>query len=160
MDQETFTLLADRYMDMVFRLARSWLRSPQDADDVTQEVFLRLLRSDIRFEGDEHARRWLARVTVNEARRLCRSPWRRRTVPLDEHQPEEKFNKEEQRALFDAVMELPGKYRVPLHLYYYEGYAVKEVAEMLGRSPSTVQTQLARAREQLKKKLKEDWSND
>ena len=160
MDQTTFIQLADRYMDMVYRLTCNYLRSPQDADDVTQETFLRLLRTDTPFEGEEHVRRWLVHVAINEAKRLCRSPWRRHTEPLSELKTAENVADEEQRALFEAVMELPRKYRVPLYMYYYEGYAAKEVAALLGRSPSTVQTWLARGRDQLKQKLKEDWSDD
>lgn len=160
MDQSTFARLADRYMDMVYRLACNYLRSPQDADDVTQETFLRLLRTNTAFESEEHVKRWLVRVAINEAKRLQCSPWRRHAAPLSGLEETPLFPDEEQRELFDAVMELPRKYRVPLYLYYYEGYAAKEVAVLLGRSPSTVQTWLARGREQLKTRLKEDWSDD
>ena len=160
MDQTTFTHLAETYMDMVYRLACHYLRSPQDADDVTQEVFLRLLRTETAFDGEEHARHWLVRVTLNEAKRLCRSPWRQRTAPLEDFHGTAPLPGEEQRALFEAVMALPRKYRVPLYLYYYEGYSAGETAELLGRKVSTVQTWLARGREQLKKQLQEDWSDD
>ena len=155
MDQTTFIQLADRYMDMVYRLTCNYLRSPQDADDVTQETFLRLLRTDTPFEGEEHVRRWLVHVAINEAKRLCRSPWRRHTEPLSELKTAENFADEEQRALFEAVMELPRKYRVPLYLYHYEGYSAAEVGALLGLNVSTVRTRLDRARKKLKEQLEE-----
>lgn len=158
-DHENFTSLAERYMDMVYRIAFHDLRSPQDADDVTQEVFLRLLRTDAHFDSDCHAKHWLIRVTLNECKRLCRASWRRHTVPLTEYEETLHWETPEQSGLFQAVMSLPRKYRVPLYLYYYEGYSVNELAELLGRKVSTLQTQLARGREQLKHFLKEEWSN-
>ena len=77
MENREFELLARQYMDMVFRLAFSYMKSASDADDVTQNVLLRLLRNAKPFESEEHARFWLVRVTVNECKRALRSPWRR-----------------------------------------------------------------------------------
>ena len=94
-------------------------------------------------------------MTVNVCKDACRSPWRRRMVPLD-HCREPAFDTPEHQTLYAEVMALPAKYRLPLYLYYYEGYAVAEVGELLGLKPSTVQTRLARAREKLKAQLKEE----
>ena len=94
-------------------------------------------------------------MTLNECRRITGHPWRRRSVPL-ESCPEPVLEDREKRALWEAVAALPEKYRVPLYLYYYEGYAVDEVGELLDLKPSTVQTRLARGRERLKKLLTED----
>lgn len=160
MDQETFAALAEEHMDMVYRIAFHDLHSPQDADDVTQEVFLRLLRAAPEFDGADHAKHWLIRVTLNECRRLACSPWRRHTVPLTDCEAVPHWESPEQGELFQTVMGLPRKYRVPLYLYYYEGCRVNEIARLLRRSPSTVQTQLARGREQLKHILTEEWSYD
>ena len=98
-------------------------------------------------------------VALNECKRLAMSPWRRHTEPLEEYAGTLTWETPEQSALFQAVMDLPRKYRVPLYLYYYEGYAVSEISAMLGRNPSTVQTHLARGREQLKHLFKEEWSD-
>ena len=86
---------------------------------------------------------------------MARSAWHRRVVSL-ERTTEPSFSTREQGDLFRAVMDLPGKYRLPLYLYYYEGYAVAEVGELLGLKPSTVQTRLARGREKLKTMLEEE----
>ena len=92
---------------------------------------------------------------MNECKRLAMRPWCRRTASL-ESCPEPVFDDREKRELYQAVMDLPGKYRLPLYLYYYEGYAVDEVGEIMGLNPSTVQTRLARGREKLKKMLTEE----
>lgn len=160
MDKQSFHALAEEHMDMVYRVAYNSLVSPHDADDVTQEVFLRLLRSKTEFESGEHVKHWLLRVTINECRRLTRSPWRRHTVPLDSFEGTLQLETPEQSDLFRQVMALPKKYRVPLYLFYYEELSTEEIARIINRSPSTVRTQLYRARQQLKDTLEEEWSNE
>lgn len=155
MTEREFTAAAERYLDMVYRIALNWFRHPPDAEDAAQNVMLRLWRTDTDFQSEEHLRRWLVKVTVNECKRIILHPWRRCTVPLESCQ-EPVFEDREKRELYAAVMDLPGKYRVPLYLYYYEGYAVNEVGELLDMKPSTVQTRLARGREKLKTMLTEE----
>ena len=150
MNQDTFSALADQYMDMVYRVAYHALRSPHDADDVTQEVFLRLLRAGPAFESETHAKHWLIRVTLNESKRLLCSPWRRHTAPLADYEASLSWETPEQEDLFQAVMNLPRKYRLPLYLYYYEGYPTADIARMLGVAPATVRSRLNRARKKLK----------
>lgn len=153
--EREFTAAAEQYLDMAYRLALSACGSAADAEDAVQNAMLRLWRTDTAFEGGEHLRRWIIRVTLNECRRITGHPWRRRSVPL-ESCPEPVLEDREKRALWEAVVALPEKYRVPLYLYYYEGYDVNEVGELLDLKPSTVQTRLARGRERLKKLLTED----
>lgn len=153
---EEFTALADKYIDLVYRVALNCVRHPADADDVTQNVMVRLFRASPEFDGEEHARRWLIRVAVNESKRLLTAPWRERTVSLEELSAVLPAGAEEgQSELLEAVLALPKKYRLPLYLYYYEGYRGEEIARMLGRKPSTVQTQLARGRDKLRQSLRE-----
>ena len=95
------------------------------------------------------------RVAVNECKKLLRSPWRRRTDPLEAAPETAVWDSPAQSELFQQVMALPTKYRAAIYLYYYEGYAVREIAALMGANPSTVQTWLMRARGQLKKNLKE-----
>ena len=154
MTDQQFTAAAEAYTDMVYRIALNWFRNVPDAEDVTQNTMLRLCRTDTAFADEEHLRYWLVRVAVNEGKRLSKSFWRTRTVPL-ESCPEPAFSDEGRREVYREVMALPGKYRVPLYLYYYEGYPVKDIAALLGMKPSTVQTRLARGREQLKTILTE-----
>ena len=149
-----FTAAAERHLDMVYRIALNYFRVPADAEDAAQTVMLRLWQSDGNFADEEHLRRWLVRVTLNVCRDVSRSFWRRRTVSLEECR-ESVFADGEHQRLYQEVMALPAKYRLPLYLYYYEGYAVAEVGELLGLKTSTVQTRLARAREKLKRQLEE-----
>ena len=149
MTESTFTAATERHLDMVYRIALNWFRNPADAEDAAQTVMLKLWQSDTEFADGEHLRRWLARVTLNVCKDMARSPWRRHTVSLEELRSPV-FSDGERRAVYREVMALPGKYRVPLYLYYYEGYAVAEIGEILGLKPSTVQTRLARARGKLK----------
>ena len=154
MTETTFTDAAERYLDMVYRIALNWFRTPADAEDAAQTVMMKLWQSDTDFSDSQHLRRWLVRVTLNVCKDMTRSSWRRHTVPLEEL-PEPVFSDEAHREVFREVMTLPAKYRVPLYLYYYEGYSAGEVGELLHLNVSTVQTRLARARGKLKVKLTE-----
>ena len=139
------------YADALFRLAYTQLRSRVDAEDVVQEVFLRYLRCAPVFESTEHERAWLIRVTINRCRDVLRSPWLRKREALPEELPDEAEN--ETGELRAAVFALPAKYRTPIHLYYYEGYAIREIAGLLGIPPATVGTRLARGRRLLRQAL-------
>lgn len=154
MTERDFTAAAERYLDMVYRIALNWFRRSADAEDAAQTVMLRLWQSEAAFADEEHLRRWLVRVTLNVCKDISRSPWHRRTVSL-EACPEPVFSTPERGELYQAVMDLPVKYRMPLYLYYYEGYSVTEVGELLHLKISTVQTRLARGRA----KLKQEWED-
>ena len=127
MNESRFTALAERYMDMVYRIARNALGSAADAEDVTQNVMLRLYRSDPDFESEEHARRWLIRVAVNESKRLVGLPWKKREASLEEVLNASAEEDDLQKSLIRKVAGLPPKYRVAMYLYYFEGYSVKAV---------------------------------
>lgn len=153
--EANFHAAADRYLDMVYRIALNWFRNIPDAEDAAQETMLRLWQSSTEFQSEEHLRHWLVRVTVNVCKDMSRIPWRRRTISLEEC-GEPVFQDPVHQTLWQEVMTLPGKYRVPLYLYYYEGYSVAEVGEILKLNPSTVQTRLSRARAKLKTQLEEE----
>lgn len=155
MTDAEFRLAVERYGDMLFRLAYSCTRSRADAEDVMQETLLKLYTAQKAFESPDHEKNWLVRVAVNECRHLLRTPWRRRTGPLEEAADSPVWDTPAQSELFRQVMALPPKYRAAIYLYYYEGYAVREIAALLGAKISTVQTWLLRARGQLKLRLKE-----
>lgn len=155
MTDAEFRLAVERYGDTLFRLAYSCTRSRADAEDVMQETLLKLYTAQKAFESPDHEKNWLVRVAVNECRHLLRTPWRRRTGPLEEAADTPVWDTPAQSELFRQVMALPPKYRAAIYLYYYEGYAVREIAALLGAKISTVQTWLLRARGQLKLRLKE-----
>lgn len=151
---EQFTRLAKKYIDTVFRVALNYLKSASDADDVTQNVFLKLWKERKPFGSEEHICNWLIRVTINECKTMLRSPWRS-TENIEDYARTLAFDSPEHTELFSAVMELPKKYRVPIYLYYYEGYSTEEIASILAIPRATVATQLRRGRELLRTFLQE-----
>ena len=146
--------LAEQYAGMLYRLAYARTGSRADAEDVTQTVLLKLYQQGDRFESEEHRKHWLLRVAVNESKKLLRSPWRRRTGPLEEA-GEPVFDTPQQSELYQHVMGLSPKYRAAVYLYYYEDCSVQEIAAAMGANPYTVQTWLMRARGKLKLILQE-----
>lgn len=156
-DQQ-FTCLVDKYIDTVFRVALNYLRDPVEAEDITQNVFEKLLRQRVPFESEAHIKHWLIRVAINECKHLLRSPWRKHE-PLEEYVRTLAFENRERSDLFCAVMALPKKYRLPIYLHYYEGYTTREIAGILKIPNGTVCTNLRRGRELLKKTLQEVEEN-
>lgn len=146
--------LARRYAPAVYRLAYARTGSQADAEDVMQEVFLRLLRARPVFDSEDHARAWLLRVAVNCANDLLRRFFRRREGPLAEDMPAPAAP--ETGSVTEAVLSLPARYRIPIHLYYYEDLSVAEIAAATGSSQGTVRSRLFRARALLRKKLEEE----
>ena len=159
MDVAQFEEIAGRYRDNLFAIAFQYTKNAADADDMAQIALIKCYEAKKPFESEQHIRRWLIRVTVNECKRYLVSPWRRYTAPIEDYAETLGFESPEQSALFFGVMELPQKYRVPGHLYYYEDYSVREIAEALGLRESAVQTRLLRARQKLRQKL-EGWNDD
>lgn len=152
MDRETVLALFDRYGDMVYRIALSYLRSPQEAEDVVQTVFLRLLEGKaVAREGKE--RPFLAKITVNHCKNILRQAKRYVDTPLEELSLPAPA---EERDLFRAVMELPEKYRSVVTLHYLEGYSLREIAQLLHLGPSAVSMRLFRARDLLRRQLGRD----
>ena len=160
MTEETFEQVVRRYGDMLYRVAFHALRNRADAEDVTQTVLLRLYQQGGRFDSEEHRKHWLLRVAVNESRRLLRSAWRRRSVPLEEW-PVPPAEEEPRKAdRLQALQALAPQYRLTIYHYYYEGCSVKEVAAALRAKESTVQTWLQRARDRLRRTLSGDGEEE
>lgn len=154
MTDEAFENAVRAYGDTLFRVACHALGNRTDAEDIVQTVFLKLYRESKPFESEEHLKHWLLRVTVNESRRMGRSPWRQRVVPLE--QWDGAFASPGESGILEAVMALEPKYRLSIYLYYYEGLSVVEVARALHAKESTVQTWLHRARAKLRQALLEE----
>lgn len=154
MTKEAFEQAVRSYGNTVFRVAYHALRDRPEAEDVTQTVLLRLYQYAGEFLSEDHLKHWLLRVAVNESRKVLRSPWRRRTVPLEDW--DAAVESREDLGVLEAVMALDVKYRLPVYLFYYEECSVREIASALGTNPSTVQTRLQRAREKLRVALSEE----
>lgn len=170
-----------RYSDMVYRMAFSLLKNKYDAEDIHQEVFFRYIRKRPEFESVQHERAWFLRVTVNLCRNFWKTVWKQRVVSLGEEDLERTagwhgddsrnkgfqgkrsdpgskdfpWEEEPMDEIVSVVKKLPRKYRIVIHLFYYEELSTEEIARVLNRKPSTVRTQLTRARGKLKELLAE-----
>ena len=144
-----------KYMRIILTLCRVFRvkgGNVSDAEDLYQEVFLRYLTKAPAFASEEHRKAWLLRVAVNCANRFHTSLWRKRTEPLSEALA---VSAPEGEDLWEELRRLPETDRTILHLYYYEDLTTEEIAQLLGRKPATVRSQLARARNKLKILLEE-----
>lgn len=153
MSQQEWNQAVERWGDMVWRLALARTANVSDAEDVFQEVFLRYFRSEHKLTDEEHRKAWLIRCTLNRANSLLASPFRRRTVPLEEAAA--LGVEDDCREVYSAVLSLPAKYRAVIHLHYFEGLTVAELAAALGSTEGTVKSQLHRGRALLRDMLKE-----
>ena len=157
-----FEQVLELYNKMVYRLAYARTGNVQDAEDVLQEVFLRYIKADKTFNDEEHRKAWLLRVTVNCSKTLVTSSWNRRRS--DEETDDSSFVTDDKQleqwdtksAVLEAVQALPEKYRVVVHLFYYEELSVEEIGKITGAGLSAVKTRLHRARNMLKNILKEE----
>lgn len=146
--------IVKNYFNTVYKLALAMTKHTANAEDVTQEVFLRCFRKDIVFESEEHIKAWLIRVTINCSKNLFASSWFKKTVPLEE---DIKFDSPEKGDVYFAVLSLPPKYCTAIHLFYYEDYKISEIAKILNESESAIKSRLSRGRDMLKTKLKGEY---
>lgn len=146
--------LAKDYSDAILRLSYTYLKNTDDAQDICQSVFVKLLTQPITFDSPEHERAYVLRMASNACKDLLKSPWRKRKCSLDActeiPAPEAKDG-----SVLEAVNRLPTGYRTVIYLFYYEGYQAAEIGKILGIPTATVHTRLARGREKLKPYLEE-----
>lgn len=148
------------YQDNLYAVAFNICKNQMDAEDVVQETFVQYYTTKKQFEDKQHLRAWLIRVAINKAKNLTRTFWRRNKCSLEDYMETLTFEDTDSRNLFEEVMKLPDKYRIIIHLFYYEDYSVREIAEILKLSESNVKTRLSRGRTLLKNTLKEAWDNE
>ena len=145
--------VVNEYATMLLRVAYSQLNNRAEAEDTVQEVLLKYMEKAPIFQREEHEKAWLLRVTVNHCKNHLASAWFRKRADLDEGIP---ALDNAELEVVSAVAALPAKYRAVVHLYYFEGYSTKEIAEILHSRPNTVSSRLSRARALLAKALKEE----
>ena len=152
--------LMNMYKNNVYAAAFSICKNASDAEDVVQDTFLKYYMTRKNFDSEQHIRAWLLRVAINKAKNIQASFWYRNGVPLEDYIETLSFETPESRDLFEEVMKLPEKYRVVVHLFYYEDYSVKEIANILKISESNIKVRLSRGRAMLKDALKEGWEDE
>ena len=145
--------VVNEYATMLLRVAYSQLNNRTEAEDAVQEVLLKYMEKAPVFQSEEHEKAWLLRVTINHCKNHLASAWFRKRADMDEGIP---ALDNEELEVVSAVAALPAKYRAVVHLYYFEGYSTKEIAEILHSRPNTVSSRLSRARALLAKALKEE----
>jgi RNA polymerase sigma factor (sigma-70 family) len=156
--EDYISQLVEKYSDMVLRLALTYIKNISDAQDVCQDVFIKIFQLNKTFMDSEHEKAWIIRVTINACKDVMRSQWKKRFLSINEIVLPVKDT--ENREAISIVLELPLKYRSVIHLYYFENYSTLEIAKLLNRNSATVRTQLKRAREILKTKMIGGFENE
>lgn len=147
----------EKYGDMVYRIAVNQMKSRTDADDVFQEVFIKWMQHHEQMKSLEHEKAWLIRVTLNQCKSALGSTWNKKKAEWSQEVENTMMYEEkmEEESELDAVLnKLPERYRVVLHLFYYEELSILEISNILQEKESTVRTRLTRARRKLKSMLK------
>lgn len=151
LNNDLFEQVIEKYSDMVYRIALTRCGSIENAEDVFQDVFVKYSEKMPTFESEEHEKYWFIRVTINLTKNLHKSAWNTKITELTDNIA---IETEEQLDLLKEVCSLKENYKSVIYLFYYEGYKVKEIAEILNEKEGTIKTWLARARDCLKDKLK------
>ena len=137
------------YSDLILRLSYTYLKSTHDAEDICQTVFLKLLTGGPAFDSPAHEKAWIIRATANACKDVLRSAFRQRTVALEAAASAAAPEAPDSEVL-EAVMALPENYREAVYLHYFEGYSIREIAALLGRSEAAVSAHLSRGRHKLR----------
>ena len=149
-----------RYVDMVYRICFMLLKNTAESEDATQTVFIKLIQTPKEFENDTHMKSWLIVTARNTCKDILRSSWRSKRTDLDDNKFSTGSIDCRQSDIWEAVTALPAKYKLPVYLYYYEGYTTMEISKMLHVNHATLRTRLRAAKQKLKLLLEEDLAND
>ena len=118
-----------------------------------QEIFLKYLYRSPVFESPDHERHWIIRVTVNACKDFFKGFWKKNIICMDEIEREGITH--EESGILQEIIKLPEKYKMVIHLFYYENYSVSEISQILKISESAVKMRLKRGREMLKMELEQ-----
>lgn len=157
-DSEYIKVLVDKYSNMIFRICYGVLCNRDDAEDALQDTFLKYLTKAPDFQNDEHEKAWLIRVATNISKNMSIVRYRRKTFDADELV--DMGVTDEDRYVFEAISELPVKFKIVMMLYYIEGYSVKEVSNLISVSEDAVRKRLQKGRELLKLKIERSNRDD
>lgn len=155
MEKSYMEKIYKKYNDIVFHTAFACVKNLAEAEDITSEVFIKYFTCAKKFDNEEHEKAWLIRVTINKCKDLFRSFSFKNRVSAEEYGSycmtlDESY-------VLEAVMKLPKKYRIPIHLFYFEGYTTEEIGKITRTNSQTIRTRLSRARTILKKTLGDEF---
>lgn len=153
-------ILIEVYKNNIYAIAFNVCKNVHDAEDVVQDTFIQYISVKKEFETEQHIRAWLIRVAINKAKNKNVTFFRRNTLPLEDYMETLTFESSESSEIFEAVIKLPEKYRVIIHLFYYEDYSINEIADIAKISVSNVKVRLSRGRRMLRETLKEVWEDE
>ena len=157
LDVESFvTKAVNEYSGTIYKVAFHITRNKDDAYDVCQDVFLRLFNNFEKIKDDEHLKAWLIRVAVNCAKSYCTKGFKKNTVPIDDVNENDLIAENKEDNTIDKVLKLPEKYRVVIHLFYYQEMSIEEISDTLQIGKSAVKTRLSRGRKLLEKIIREE----
>ena len=147
--KDAFRFAYSEYTDTVYRVAVHNTACTADAEDITQEVFLKLLSYNKPIRGEEHLKAWLIRTAIN----LCHDTYRKNSRVDIVENPVSTDSYSDSDSVLEAVKSLPENYRNTIYLHYYEGYTAKEIGKILGAKEGTVLSWLSRGRTALKEMI-------
>jgi len=160
MTNDEYISALKRNSNRLYLIALSYTGNHSDAEDIMQEVLLKLWKTNKAFNNKEHMDKWLTISCINKCKDRFKSPFVKNTLTLDEAKELYTFDSVKSIDIFNAVMSLPKKERITLHLFYYEDKSLNEIAGLLKCKPSAAKTRLCRARKHLKDILGDDWINE
>ena len=154
---ELYDEIYHKYKDDVFRLIYSYTLNREDTNDIFQKVFLKLYVNMKKFKSsDENVKKWLFRVSSNECKNHLKSFWISKRTNVDDITDMKNVDNKD-NSIIDALKEVQAKYRIPLYLYYYEGYNIEEISNIMKLSQSNIKQRLKRGRDKLKGELEDDY---
>ena len=167
MNVAEYNSCVEKYLKMVYQISFHYFGNREDAEDVAQDVFIKLYSSKQDLKNEEEIKAWLIRVTTNTCHSYFRNPFRKRKAEVDENELENiiGIGSSEQeiinrKVIIDAVMSLPEHYRIIVYLFYYEEYSIGQISNVLGIKETTIQTRLSRAREKLRVALADSFPDE
>ena len=140
--REEITVMYNRHIETVYRVCFSLMGNKSDAEDVTQEVFIKLMKNNIQFSDTEHEKAWLIVTAQNYCKNILKQSWKRKRVDIERIEEPVSENNSWKKELLQEVFNLKHKYKIVIYLYYYEGYSTKEIGRLLHLNPATVRTRL------------------
>lgn len=151
---EAISIIVHTYSTSVLRFAYSYVKNRSDAEDIAQDVFITYIQKAPDFDHEMQRKAWIMSVTSNKCKDYLKSSWKKRVTSMPENLG---YLPREESTLISYVYSLDEKYRIPIHLYYFEGYSVEEIARITGNKSATVATWLSRGRALLKTKIGDDF---
>lgn len=151
---ESINEMFSLYSDMVYRIAVSMVKSKANADDIYQDVFYKYFKKHRQFESEEHRKYWIIKTTINTCKKYWSSSWFKKTIPLEDNFI---YEQKEENILQDEINKLPSKYKIVIHLFYFEDMSISEISKSLHINEGTVRMQLTRGRRMLKENIGGDF---